>query len=67
MRIDACACKSGVTAGALASRCLDLSMVDVRDPSDWGNQFQWLCRNLKKLNTIFLPALKVAQYYEEAE
>ena len=38
--------------------------VDVRDPGDWGSQFQWLCANLKKLNTIFLPALKVAQYYE---
>ena len=39
---------------------------DVRYPGDWGNQFQWLCRNLKRLNTIFLPALKVAQYYEES-
>ena len=39
---------------------------DVRDPGNWGNQFKWLCRNLERLNTIFLPALKVAQYYEES-
>lgn len=39
--------------------------VDVRDPSDWGNQFQWLCRNLEKLNTVFLPSLMVAQHYED--
>ena len=39
--------------------------VDVRDPSDWGNQFQWLCRNLEKLNTVFLPSLMVTQHYED--
>ena len=38
---------------------------DVRDPGDWGNQFQWLCRNLEKLNTVFLPSLMVTQHYED--
>ena len=39
--------------------------VDIRDPKGWLNQFEWLCTNLEKLNEVFLPALRVPQYYEE--
>ena len=39
--------------------------MDIRDPNDWINQFEWLCTNLETLNKVFLPVLRVTQYYEE--
>ena len=38
---------------------------DIRYPKDWLNQFEWLCTNLEELNKVFLPVLRVTQYYEE--
>ena len=38
---------------------------DMRNPNDWLNQFEWLCTNLETLNKVFLPVLRVTQYYEE--
>ena len=38
---------------------------DIGDPKDWLNQFEWLCTNLEELNKVFLPVLRVTQYYEE--
>lgn len=40
-------------------------VVDIADPNDWLNQFEWICTNLEKLNTVFLPALRITQHYEE--
>ena len=39
-------------------------VVDIADPNDWLNQFEWVCTNLEKLNTVFLPALRITQHFE---
>ena len=38
---------------------------DISDPDNWLDQFEWLCSNLEKMHTVFFPALKVTQCYEE--
>ena len=41
--------------------------VDIRDPRDWLNQFEWLCTNLEGLNKVFLPVLRVTQHFEATQ
>ncbi len=41
--------------------------VDIRDPNDWSNQFEWLCTNIERLHNVFLIPLRITQFYEQTQ